>query len=158
MSFKIEMPKIENKESDKIIESKNRAMFTNDFEKREGILAKVLVFTQVNQPVTITGLTNSLISYYKVDFSRSAVFRACDKLNKLGLLHKETSGNILVLQENERDSMQNHILAKHIRFLKELPQAFKKNYNDINYFWVANGEGKKYIEWNCKLLGFKVKN
>jgi len=154
MDFDINLPAV--KKDDKLTEQINKKMFSDDGDKSK-MLSKVLIFIKMNQPVSITELQNKMIEYYKVDMDRSNVFRAAQKLQKLGILNQTVSGVVLAMSESERDAIHNHIIAKHRQFLERIPQAFKARYNDVNYFWVANGDGVKYIEWCCKILGFEVK-
>ena len=50
--------------------------------------------------------------------------------------------------------MDKKIIERFHHFLSKIPVAFRNKYTDVNYFWISNGEGFKYIEWCCKLLGF----
>ena len=152
MKFKIELP--ERKE-DKDKEALNKKMFSDDFEKGNGLLSKVLVFIEMYDVVSVTELTDLLIEYYKVYYNRANIFRACERLQKLDILNQTTSGVVLIMAESEKEPIHNHIVAKHKKFLNNIPAPFKHRYNDVNYFWISNGEGKKYVEWCCKLLGFK---
>jgi len=149
--FKITLPKQEIKPE--ITEKRNRAIFSDDLDKG-GILAKTFIFTYLNQPASTTEVTKAMNKYYDVDFDRAMVFRALQKLNDKFILASSTSGNCLSLTESERREIHNEIIQKYYSFLRTIPDQFKKRFQNINYFWVSNGEGVKYIEWCCKLLNF----
>lgn len=138
------------------VKQKNRAMFTNDYE-REGILAKVFVFTKISQPTTKNELQQKLQEYYGTEFDKDAIGRALKKLEGLGLLKIITSGELVVMDEDEMDDMQKTARAKFFKFLQHIPSQFKKNYNAMGFYSMTNGLGIEYIPWCCKLLGFQFK-
>ncbi len=152
MSFKITPPElnIDKKE----VEARNRRMFKEDFEKN-GMLAKVMVFIHMYEPLSTSELADKMTYYYQLEHDRVRVFRAVDRLVKLGLIFRVTSGYVLTLLESERKVVHNKILDKHRSFLSRQPKQFQNRYTDVNYFWIKNGEGMKYMEWCCKLLNFK---
>ena len=153
MSIKITLP--EFKVDEKAKDLQIRSIFGNDVEKKEGILTKVLVFIQIYQPLTITELKDKIQGYYQKEVDRVVIFRAVDRLTKLGLLNMTTSGDILAMLEDEKSDIHRHIEAKHRKFLSAISPQFRNRYNNVNYTWVANGDGLRYLEWCCKLLGFK---
>lgn len=149
--FKITLP--EQTITPDVIEKRNKAMFNEDLE-REGILAKVFIFVYINQPCSVTDITKKMFNYYHIDYNRTNVFRALKKLTDHHILYTTTSGDVLYIPESERNKMQREVMMKYHNFIKNIPDSFKKNFSNINYFWVANGEGYKYIEWCCKILNF----
>ena len=152
MEFKIIIPEQNMKSED--IERRNRAFFTEDFNKG-GILAKVLVFTKLNQPVSTTEITKILNDYFKMDFDRASVYRALQKLNEKNIITTTSSGIVQSLTLGERLPIHTQILEKYYAFLHKIPTQFRTKFQNVNYFWVSNGEGMKYIEWCCNLLNFK---
>ncbi len=154
MKFEIEMPNVNIDEKEK--EQTIRAMLSNDLQKN-GILAKVFIFTYLREVASITELTDKLREYYQVDFDRANVWRAAEKLINNGLMFKATSGYVLSLGDSELTDIHKRIIEKHRIYLDGIPKQFRQRYNDVNYVWVANGNGLKYIPWACKLLGFKIK-
>lgn len=152
MEFKITLPEQEIKPE--IIEKRNRAMFTEDLEKN-GVLAKVLVFTYLNKPCTVTEITKIISKYYKLDIDRAKIFRAYQKLVEKGLVFTTTPGDIIHTAIGERKEVEKEILTKYYSFLENIPESFKKNFTNINYYWLSNGEGTSYLEWCCKILNFK---
>lgn len=152
--FKIHLPelKINQEERKKEI----RALFSNDFEKM-GILNQCFIFCNLNEPASVTEVTDNMSKYYQMEFQRTAIFRALQRLVKLGLVHTTTSGEVVMMPSNERKEIHNHILAKYQNFLKKIPEPFKKRYTDVHYFWIANGNGLDFIEWCCKILKFDCK-
>jgi len=151
--IKIILPDLKISEEQR--EKEIRALIKDDFERKEGLLAKVLVFTYLNNPLSITELTNKLKEYYQKEFDRSNIFRVVERLVGLGLLFKTTSGYVQSLGESERKPIHDKILEKHRKFLDKIPVPFRQRYNDVNYIWISNGIGTKYLEWCCKLLNFK---
>ena len=137
------------------VERKIRAMFYDDLEKG-GSLAKVFIFCYLNQPCAVTELTKKLTDYYQFDYDRATVFRAMKRLNEKYILAKATSGDMLSLQDQERKPIHKEAIEKYYGFLRPIPEQFRKNFHSINYFWVQNGNGLKYIEWCCKILNFKI--
>lgn len=152
MKFKITPPNL--KIDDKEIESRNRRMFKEDFEKG-GMLAKTLVFIHMYEPISNSALSGKLTNFYKQEHDKVAVFRAIDRLVKLGLIFRVTSGYVSSIPLNEKKEMHKKIMEKHWQFLSRQPKQFQHRYTDVNYFWVKNGDGMKYMEWCCKLLNFK---
>jgi len=150
--FKIKLPDQEIKPE--VIEKRNKAMFTEDLEK-DGILAKSLVFVYLNQPASTTEITKKMSSYYGIDFDRVKIFRALQKLNEKFILANATSGECLSLSDSERKEIHHEIIRKFYSFLRDIPEQFRRRFQNVNYFWVSNGEGFKYIEWCCKILGFE---
>lgn len=152
--FEIEMPELVINQVQR--KKEIQAKFKEDFDKgRE--LTQVFIFTYLHQPGSATEISDALSKYYKKEFDRTAVFRVLNRLIKLGLIHTTTSGMVAHTPYNERKDIHNLILTKFNHFLKGIPEPFKKRYTDVNYFWIANGEGVDYIEWCCKILGFKYK-
>jgi len=152
MEFKITMPETQIKNEE--IENMIKAMFNEDLTN-DGILAKVFVFCYLKQPIRVTELTEKLNEYYKTDIDRSAIARA---LNKLVLKHVVcVKGSLDSLSNNpgEQTEMDKRIIERYHVFINHIPAPFRKNYNDVNYYWIANGEGIKYLEWCCKLLKFE---
>ena len=152
MKFKIELP--EQEIQPEVIEKRNRRMFSEDSEKN-GILAKAFIFTYMNQPLSVTDLQKKLNRYYQVDYDRALIFRALKKLNESYLLAKDSIGCILTLPDLDKKDIHKKAIEKYHAFLNTIPKPFRNNYQDVNYFWVQNGEGLKYVEWCCDLLNFK---
>jgi|GEM_PF-6482013 len=153
--FKIELPELKINQEQR--EKEIKGLIKNDFE-RGGLLAHCLTFTYLYEPVSVSELTDKLTAYYKTNYERTNIFRVLQRLTKMGLIYSTTSGLVLSMGHHEQKDIHKLILAKFQRFLSKIPEPFKKRYSDVNYFWVANGEGTKYIEWVCKLLGFKCEN
>ncbi len=151
--FKIILP--EQEIDEKETESKNRANFSKDLAKG-GLLAKSLIFTYMNQPVSTTEITKLLNDYYKMDYDRSSVFRALQKLSEKHIIATTTTGTVMHLPEGDRSEIHKKVVEKYYAFLHKIPTQFQKKFQNINYFWVSNGLGTKYIEWCCKLLNFKI--
>jgi hypothetical protein len=152
MEIKITLP--EAKITPEELEKKTKAWLTEDFEK-QGILAKVLVFTYLYHPVSTTELTKKMSSYFNVDFDRATVYRALQKLNEKYIVVNVNTQYVLMLQEVERSPMHKKALEKYYSFLSLIPEQFKKRFQNVNYFWVNNSQSIKYVEWACRLLGFK---
>jgi hypothetical protein len=148
--FKITLPEIKINEEDK--EKSVKKAFTDDFEKK-GILAKVFIFIYLNEVSPITELTKSLRDYYKTEFEKTYVFRAVSKLLNLDLINKVQVGYVLALPNSEKKEVHKNIVQKHFQFLNKIPEPFRQRFNDVNYYWIRE---KKYLEWCCKLLGFKI--
>jgi hypothetical protein len=132
---------------------KNKAMFKEDLDKG-GSLAKVLVFTKIYEPVNSQDLKNYMVGYYHLDIDLNLIKRALKKLGELGILHSITSGDIVIMANNERLEIHKKIYDKFFNFLEHIPKQFRRQYNQVNYYWVSNGEGEAYLEWCCKILGF----
>lgn len=152
MSFKITMPEPEITTEE--ITKKNKAMFSENLAKG-GLLAKALVFTYQGQPASTTEITKAINSYYRIDVDRAMIYRALQKLVEKHIIATTTTGTVLHLQEAERTPIHKKVVEKYTTFLVTIPDQFRKKFQNINYFWVSNGEGLKYIEWCCKLLNFK---
>ena len=150
--FKITLPEREHNPQDS--EKKIKAMFKEDAD-RGGLLARALVFLYMKQPCSTTDLKDMISNYYGVDYDRTAVYRALRKLIDKHLVASTTTGIILHLSEAERSEVHHEITKKYFEFLNKIPEQFRKRFQNINYFWVANGEGVKYIDWCCKVLNFK---
>ena len=114
MPIEITLPDI--KFNPEEIISRNRRTLKEDFDK-EGILANVLVFTYLNQPTSTTDLANKLSFYYKKEFDRVKVYRALDRLVRLGIIFRATSGYILSLIPSERKKIHNEILDEYRLFM-----------------------------------------
>lgn len=155
MSLKIILPPVKEAKNQEQI---NKKMFSDDHEKGKGLLSKVLVFIQINEPVSVTELTNKIIEYYKTEYDRAAIFRACQRLQKVGIINQAVSGLVISMPEGERTPMHQKIVTKYRKFLSNIPEPFKHRFNDVNYFWVSNGVGTKYIKWCCDILGFKCED
>ncbi len=157
MNKKIEItlpPVNVNKEEQDI---KIRQMLTYDKNEKEGTLSQVMVFAQMYGPLSITNLTNKMELYFRKEIERANVSRAVDKLVKLGLMMRVTSGDVLFMPEDEKDEIHKEVDRIHRNFLQRIAQAFRNNYSKVNYIWVANGDGIKYIDLCCKLNGFDYK-
>ncbi|CAK0756687.1 hypothetical protein CCP1ISM_60016 [Azospirillaceae bacterium] len=154
MDFDIDLPDVTIDEQQK--EQTIKAMLSNDLQKG-GIIAKVFIFTYLRKVTAISELTEELRKYYQIDFDRANVWRAAEKLVNNGLLFKATSGFVLGLADSELKDIHKKIIEKHRAYLEGIPKQFRQRYNDVNYVWVSNGNGVKYVPWACKLLGFKYK-
>ncbi len=102
MNKKIEItlpPVNVNKEEQDI---KIRQMLTYDKNEKEGTLSQVMVFAQMYGPLSITNLTNKMELYFRKEIERANVSRAVDKLVKLGLMMRVTSGDVLFMPEDEK--------------------------------------------------------
>ncbi len=150
--FKITLPEQEIKPE--IIEKRIRRMFSEDFEKN-GVLTKAFIFTYLNQPISVSDLLKKLNKYYKLDYDRALIFRALKKLNENYLIARASIGYVLSLDGPDKKEIHKNVIEKYHSFLNTIPKPFRNNYQDVNYFWIQNGEGLKYIEWCCKLLNFK---
>jgi hypothetical protein len=152
--MKIVLP--ERKESPQEYEervARLKRMLKEDYDK-DGLLAKIIVFMHISEkPLTVTGMQDVLIQYYQEDINRTKVFRAMDRLSKLNILHHATSGEILIMSESERDECHKKIIEEFRKFISKQPKHFQHNYNNINYFWLANGYGLKFLEWSTKIIG-----
>lgn len=151
MEFKIKLPK--NPVNTEEVKQRNRKMFSEDIER--GILGKVFIFTQINQPVSNDDLKELLQDYYHLEFDKNRIKIATKRLNDLGLLHSITSGDLMTLPQNEHSDLFREAYKKFFKFLDHIPKQFRKSYTRITYYWVSD-EGKEYVEWVCKLLNFEV--
>jgi len=150
--FKIIAPEIEiDKE---VLEKRNKAMFKDDFDKG-GILAKAFILTYMNEPVSVTELTTILNKQYHIENDRATVYRVLKRLVDKHLFFTATSGYVISIPDPERREIHNKIMEKYHKFIRTIPEQFRKRFHDINYFWVANGDGLNYIQWCCDILGFK---
>jgi DNA-binding transcriptional ArsR family regulator len=152
MEFKIFLP--ENIMNNDDVERINRAMFNED-NKNGGIIAKVFIFCYLNQPIRVTEITERFNEYYKTDLDRAVMGRALSKLVLKHLVCVKGSGDVLATIPGEQTEMDKRIIEKYHGFINNIPAPFRRNYNNVNYYWVANGDGVKYIEWCCNLLNFK---
>lgn len=152
MEFTIELPK--NPITKEEIKSKRKAMFREDFDKG-GNLAKIFVFTKLNEPVNSQDLKMILQGYYKTEYDINLIKRGLKKLNELGILNSISSGEIMSMPQNEMNDLLKDVYRKFFIFLDHIPKQFRKQYNQVNYYWVSNGDGEEYIEWCCNILGFK---
>ena len=121
---------------------------------KEGILAKVFIFTYINQPASTTEVTKKMKAYYHQDFDRATVFRYLSELVDSGLLTKTNSGYALTYEHNSL--IIRAIKDKFQEFMKTIPEQFRKKFKNINYFY-ASEYGEKFIPWACEVIGFKVK-
>jgi len=147
----IKLPK--NPISAEEIKQRNKKMFSDDFEKG-GFLTKVLVFTKINEPINSQDLNLFLKKYYKIDFDVNVIKRGLKKLSELGILNSIASGDLMSMPQNELNDLLKEAYKKFFLFLDHIPKQFRKQYNQVNYYWVSNGNGEDYLEWCCKLLGF----
>lgn len=132
-----------------------KSLLGEDFHQKNGILTKVLVFLQINQPCSTNELKDKICKHYEEDIERTKIARAIKKLQYFGLIYETTPNEILLSQEGGEE-FRNHILAKYNKFLDGIPTQFRKNYGNMSYFWVSNGNGIKYLPFCCKLLGFEI--
>lgn len=154
MTIKIELPK--QKIDNEVLESRIKKSLTDDFEKKEGLLSKCLVFIKLYAPMSITDLQTELFKYFKKNIERVNVFRACDELEKWGLITKTTMGDMMLISEQEKEPKHRHAEAKHRQFLQKISPQLRIRYNNRNYVWI-NKFGDKFLEWACKLNGFNIK-
>ena len=155
MEFKIIIPKNPPIKKEEII-NQNKKMFADDFQK-EGVLAKTLVFTKMNEPIQCTDLKEIFQGYYQIEFDINVIKRALKRLNDLGILHSITSGELMTISPNQMNDFFKEAYRKFFLYLEHIPKQFRKQYTHVTYFWVSNGEGNNYLEWCCKLLGFEIK-
>jgi len=152
MSIKIFLPEQKIDESQR--ETNIKKIFGEDKERKEGLLSQIMVFVYLNKVLSITELTDKLQEYYKREFDRIAVFRGTDRLYKLGLFKRITGGELLSMDEEEKEEIHKYTESKHRKFLSKISPQFRNRYSNINYVWVANGEGHKYLSWCAKLNNF----
>lgn len=131
-----------------------RSLFGEDIEQKNGLLAKVLVFLQINQPCSTNELKDKICKHYEEHIARTTISRAIKKLQDFGLIH-ETTPNELSFEGGDIP-LKNHILAKYNNFLNGLPNQFRKNFGSMSYYWVSNGNGINYLAYCCKLLKFEI--
>ena len=155
IDFDIEIPELKITPEEQ--ENRIKRLLTNDQEKGEGLLSLILVFVKKYGPLAITELKDLLQTYLKKEIERVTVFRQSDRLVKLGLLYKVSSGEILAMDELEKEIIHRHIESKHRKFLSTISIPFRNTYNNRNYVWIANDEGERYIEWSCKLNKFSYR-
>lgn len=136
------------------IELKNKRIISEDFEKG-GVLAKAIVFLYMEQPTSVSELTQNLNDYYNQDYDRTNIFRVLKKLSELHVIARASIGYILAIPGNEQKEIHKKCIEKFHNFLNNIPMPFRNHYQDVNYFWVKNGDGLKYVEWSCKLLKIK---
>lgn len=136
------------------IKSRIRGMFNEDFQKN-GLLAKIFVFIAMLQPMSATQSTSKLTSYYKIPFDKGTISRNMKKMAEMGLFHSITSGDLQHTPHDMRSAMQKEAYDKHQRYLETIPTQFRKKYDAVNYYWISNGMGEEFVEWCCKIIGFK---
>jgi len=152
MVFKIIPPDIHiNGETDVM---NNKEKFINDFQAN-GILTEVFIFCAINQPITKGLLTDKLTEYYRKQFDPGTVYRSLKLLTSLGILHSVTAGEVVLIQSNMRNDMEKEVVERYYAFLDHIPKQFRQNFGGMAYFWVSNGDGVQYLDFCCKLLGFK---
>ena len=154
MDFEITLP--DNPINSEEIVNKNKRMFSEDFEKA-GFLTKILVFTKMNEPLNSQDVNLLLQKYYKIEFDINVVKRGLKKLSELGILNSITSGDIMATPNNKLDDRHKEIYNKFFVFLDHIPKQFRKQYNQVNYYWVSDSGERDYLEWCCRLLGFGFK-
>ncbi len=144
--------------NNKLKDFKIRTLLGDDFHQKNGIFAKVLVFLQINQPCSVNELKDKICKHYEEDIERTKISRAIKKLQYFNLIHETTPNEVLFRGEvgENIQILYNHIVAKYNKFLDGIPTQFRKNYGNMSYFWVSNGNGVKYLSFCCKLLGFKI--
>ena len=150
--FEIRLPEI--KLDSKEVEARIKKTLTDDFEKGEGLLSKCLIFVKLYGPMAITDVSDKLQEYYKKEFERAYVYRACERLSKFGILNKLMIGDILLIPDEEKLPIHKHIEALHRKFLTTISPKFRGQYHIRNYVWFVNGEGNCFLEWACKLNKF----
>lgn len=155
MEIEIKIPDLKITEEEQL--SRNKALLSNDKQNGLGYLSLIIPFLKIHGPLSVTDLKDLIQSYLKREVERVNVYRQADRLFKLGILHKVSSGDILTMEEYEKETIHKHIEAKHRKFLSTISLPFRKTYGNRNYFWLSNGEGDKYVEWCCKLNGFEYK-
>ena len=153
----IEINLPEQKIDSQEIEARIRRTLKDDFDRSEGLLSKCLVFIKLYSPMSITDLADKLQQYYKKEFERAYVYRACDRLQKFGIIDKITIGDILIMPEEEKKSIHRHIESLHRKFLANISRQFQNKYNVRNYVIFNNEGGFKFLEWVCKLNNFPYK-
>lgn len=153
MGIKINLPK--NPITKEEIKARNRAMFKEDFDKG-GVLAKILVFITMNEPAQSKELQEKLHEYYRVGFDINHIKRGVRKLNELGILHSITSGEMMTMPQNELSDLVKSAYGKFFLYLEHIPKQFRRQYNQVIYYWVPKGSGEDYLEWCCNLLGFEI--
>jgi hypothetical protein len=153
MNFEIKLPP--NPISREEIKAKNKRLFKDDFDK-DGILAKTLIFTKMCEPLNSQELQTNLRNYYKIEFDVNLVKRSLKRLNELGILNSITSGEIMSMPQHELNELYKEIYRKFFLFLDHIPKQFRRQYNQVNYYWVSNGVGSEYLEWCANILGFEI--
>lgn len=156
MLIKITLPKPKVNYEEK--EQQIRKIIGEDFEKNEGIISKVLIFTYLHGPISITKLTDEIQSYYQIEFDRVKIFRAVQRLSKLNVMQMIKVNDVLIMDENELNEIHLNIKKQHQNFLKGLSPQFRSRYGNMNYTWLSEIEAKKYLEWACKLNEFKYED
>ncbi len=156
MSIKITLPKPNI--DDKIREQQIRKIIGEDFEKKEGIISKVLIFTYLHAPISITRLTDEIQNYYQIEFDRVKIFRAVQRLSKLNVMQIIKVGDVFLMDDEELSKEHIEIKRQHKIFLNKLSPQFRNRYNNMNYTWISKNGGEKYLEWACKLNGFKYED
>lgn len=154
MEYEIILPEIKIDEKER--RQRINAMFKNDFDKG-GILASSFIFVYLNQPCSISEVTDKMASYYQKSIEKVSISRALKKLQRENLLHTTESGNILLMNNSEQTDIHKKILLKFNRFLETIPVAFRGKYTDVKYYWLTKKEGESYLSWCSKMLNFEIK-
>jgi len=121
-------------------------------EYKDGVLAKVLVFTYLYQPVSATELTKKLKNYYYQEFDRATIYRYLVALTERGLLGTTTAGYAMSLEKN--NEILNEVKKKYMDFVQNIPDQFRIKFQNVKYFFV-NDYGEKFVPWCCEIIGFK---
>ena len=152
MQIKLPEQKINNEE----LMGRIRRAMSEDFEKKEGLMSKCLVFIKLYAPMSITDLQERIFKYYKKDIERVNIYRSCDELWKWGLIIKTTMGDLLLIPEEEKSDFHKHAESQHMKFLQKISPQLRNRYSNRNYVWI-NNFGEESLEWACKLNGFEYK-
>jgi hypothetical protein len=151
--FKIIMPPIDV--TPEIVNQRVKKLFSDDVEFQEGILAKVFIFIYQHQPISISDLTKKINEHYQVDYDRTLIFRAVDKLANKNLVCIATSGDVLSLSPIDQKPIHKQIIEQYHNFLLKIPAQFRNRFQIVNYVWMSDKQRLDYLEWCCKLLNFK---
>jgi len=150
--FRIALP--DNPISEETNQAIVRAFFKKDVEDDGGFLTKTFVFLYLNQPVTVTLLTDKINEYFHTDEDRIKTSRALKKLESKNIVGSIFAQETLIKKPTDLTDIDKEIMQKYLQFIASLPSNLKQTYESVKYYWVSNGEGIKYIEWCCDLLGF----
>lgn len=150
----IKLPK--NPVTQEEIKQRNKKLLADDNEKG-GILAKVLIFTKMNEPTSNEDLKECLFQYYKIEYDKSKIKIATKRLNDLGIISSITSGEIMTTPQNEHTEIYTEAYKKFFKYLEHIPKQFRRNYDKVTYYWVNDGSDE-YVKWGCRVLGFEVQN
>lgn len=151
--MKIKLPK-NNLTLDRV-KQLNKKTLSEDLE-RDGILAKVLVFIQLNEPASNDDIKDGLMKYYFVEYDKTKIKNATKRLHDLGMVQAVTSGELMTMPPNERTELYETAYKKFLAYLDHIPKQFRRNYDKVKYYWIANKVGEEYVEWACNILGFEV--